>query len=203
MSDTQWYVAINGSPRGPILLWDLQVAAAAGEINDGTLVWTTGLADWRHASEVDGLLPRSNAPGPRTVEPTSLPPLPAADLAAGDATRLGVWACLAIAGMHALGGLASLLLKTGFLSFERLTHEQAFVSATNNMAVAVAFLAIAYLYDAKGHVLVPILGLLLFGAEVVAKIGTGHFEPVWMVAYSALTLLFAASVKVKRSLRRH
>lgn len=201
MSNSLWFVAIGGSAQGPMAFSDLRVAAACGSIDGNTLVWADGLPDWCPAVRVDGLLPRSTdrdatQPG-QVAPPTDIDE----DFPSREAKRLGVWSCLALAGMHALGGLASLFLKTGFLSFERLTTDQAFVSATNNMAVAVAFLAIAYLYDAKGHVLIPIFGLLLFGAEVVAKIDSGMFAPVWLLAYAALALMFAASIKASQSLK--
>lgn len=205
MPSTEWYVAVDGAPEGPLPLAALQAAAASGVIDRSTLVWTSGLAAWQRADEVEGLFAtqEASASDPATTGGAVIDGgAHGGDRSLRGENRLGVWAFLALSGMHALGAFGSLFLKTGLPSYDRLTTEQAFVAATNDMAVAVAFLAIAYLYEAKGHVVIPILGLLAFGAEVLGRIGTGEFAPVWLIAYTALALLFAASVKLATSRRR-
>lgn len=190
MSDASWYYAADGEARGPLTFGDLRETAARGEIVAATLVWTTGLADWQPAETIDGLFERAaGSPGYNTSDLR-------VDRKARAARRLATWACLALSGMHALGAFGSLFLKTGFLSYERLSNEQAFVAATNNMAVAVAFLAIAYLYEKKGHTLIPVAGLVLFGAEVVLKIHSGQFAPSWLLGYAIFALMFVASLGV-------
>ena len=190
MSDPAWYYAADGEARGPFTFAELRATAAHGEIRPATLIWTTGLSDWQRAETIDGFFDRGASSVVHNADDLHL------DHKARAARRLGVWACLALSGMHALGAFSSLFLKTGFLSYERLSNEQAFVAATNNMAFAVAFLAIAYLYERKGHTLIPVAGLVLFGVEVVLKIHSGQFAPAWFLGYAALALIFTASLGV-------
>ena len=51
----QWYVAIDGEQVGPMLAPTLQVRYMAQEIDDDTLVWSTGMADWQVLPQVPGL----------------------------------------------------------------------------------------------------------------------------------------------------
>ena len=51
----QWYVAIDGEQVGPMLAPTLQVRYMAQEIDDETLVWSTGMADWQVLQDVAGL----------------------------------------------------------------------------------------------------------------------------------------------------
>lgn len=190
MSDPAWYYAADGEARGPFTFAELRATAARGEIRAATLVWATGLTDWQRAETIDGLFGRAASSARYYADDSRI------DRKARAARRLCVWACLALSGMHALGAFGSLFLKTGFLSYERLSSEQAFVAATNNMAVAVALLAIAYLYERKGHTLIPVAGLVLFGVEVVLKIHSGQFAPAWFLGYAALALIFATSLGV-------
>lgn len=197
MTDTtEWYVAIDGRAHGPVSFADIKAAAAAGEMTNDQLLWNAALADWRPAIEIHGLL----SSDPTKHAEVSMP------AAAGEsheqvAHRLGVWLCLALAGMHALGAIAVLVFKLGFLSHERLSADQAYVAAINNMAVAVAFLTIAYLYDAKKSVFIPVFGVLLFGAEIGMKVASGQFAIVWLLAYTCLGLMFLASMKAAGVLR--
>ncbi|MCP4679920.1 MAG: DUF4339 domain-containing protein, partial [Deltaproteobacteria bacterium] len=55
----QWFVAINGSPVGPISARKVHTHKQAGRVTDGSLVWKEGMADWiplRDCKEVVGLL---------------------------------------------------------------------------------------------------------------------------------------------------
>src|SRR5690606_30992257 len=44
---SEWYVAINGVPVGPVRLSELRRKAAAGAVTEDSLCWQEGLEDWR------------------------------------------------------------------------------------------------------------------------------------------------------------
>jgi hypothetical protein len=50
-----WFYAREGSHQGPVHLADLQRMAVAGEIQQNTLVWKSGLVDWIPAHQAPGL----------------------------------------------------------------------------------------------------------------------------------------------------
>lgn len=92
-----WYVAIGGAPVGPIALAEVVAKAREGLVNDRSLAWREGLAEWQPVAQLPELLeaigpalqaapaPRSAAfpPAPATVVPGVASPVvaPAAPLA--------------------------------------------------------------------------------------------------------------------------
>ncbi len=49
---SQWYYSLGGQRIGPVSWLELSSLAKVGEINDATLVWREGMADWRPALQV-------------------------------------------------------------------------------------------------------------------------------------------------------
>lgn len=72
--DSVWYYVSNGNQVGPVSLFDLKQAAAAGKFTPNDLVWQEGTPDWVAASTVVGLFPATGAP-PKPPQP-SAPPQP-------------------------------------------------------------------------------------------------------------------------------
>ncbi len=54
-----WYYAHAGKRFGPITTEQLRDLALIWQISRDDLVWRRGMSEWRHAGEVDGLLPAS------------------------------------------------------------------------------------------------------------------------------------------------
>lgn len=50
-----FHVAINGQSQGPYPLTELKNLVTNGSVNQESLVWTDGMANWQKASEVDGV----------------------------------------------------------------------------------------------------------------------------------------------------
>ncbi|MFM7159833.1 MAG: SPFH domain-containing protein [Planctomycetaceae bacterium] len=65
----QWHVALKGQQRGPYSTEKVVAAIGSGKIQAGTLVWTTGMAEWAPAGQVPAL---ASAFGPG--QPPPLPP---------------------------------------------------------------------------------------------------------------------------------
>jgi len=77
MAEEDWYYAEGDTPQGPFTRPEFEALARGGKIVSATLVWCTGMDDWRPASEVvPGLL--SSAPPPPPPPPSSTPPPPVA-----------------------------------------------------------------------------------------------------------------------------
>lgn len=74
-SDPVWYYLVNGVQTGPVLLAELQVAAAEGKLSPPDLVWQEGTADWVPARTVAGLF-AAPQPQPDTAPSTVHPALP-------------------------------------------------------------------------------------------------------------------------------
>jgi predicted Zn finger-like uncharacterized protein len=56
-----WFVAVDGTPAGPVAAVGIHRYRQAGKVNDGSLVWKEGLPDWiplRNSKELVGLLAR-------------------------------------------------------------------------------------------------------------------------------------------------
>ena len=61
----QWYVSTDGKKRtGPYSEIQLLKAAASGQIDKETLVWTQQLKEWKRAGDIQGLLPNQPPPLP-------------------------------------------------------------------------------------------------------------------------------------------
>jgi uncharacterized membrane protein YhaH (DUF805 family) len=55
-STDAWFYTASGERIGPVTLADLRVLAASGELNPRLdLCWTSGMADWLPAGEIEGL----------------------------------------------------------------------------------------------------------------------------------------------------
>lgn len=50
-----WYVAVDGASKGPYTTSQIQSGIASGEVNDQTLVWKNGMANWLAAKTVGPL----------------------------------------------------------------------------------------------------------------------------------------------------
>jgi predicted Zn finger-like uncharacterized protein len=51
----EWYAAINSVPVGPIRMAELRRKAAAGTVNEDTLVWQEGMEEWRPVRSIPEL----------------------------------------------------------------------------------------------------------------------------------------------------
>jgi hypothetical protein len=56
MSDRSWFCASQGQQHGPYPEAQLREFIARGAVTADTLVWTEGMADWRRADEIPGLM---------------------------------------------------------------------------------------------------------------------------------------------------
>ena len=74
---SEWYVAINGVPVGPVRVSELRRKASMGAVTEDSLVWQEGLEEWRPVRSVTELaqLVREAAAGGR---PSLIPPEPRA-----------------------------------------------------------------------------------------------------------------------------
>lgn len=50
-----WHIAVNGQPQGPYSIEQVAAAAAQGQVNAQTLVWSQGMANWAPAGQVPAL----------------------------------------------------------------------------------------------------------------------------------------------------
>jgi uncharacterized RDD family membrane protein YckC len=57
MSNTGWYVGIQGQQYGPMSLQDVQAMVADGRVQADTMVWCEGMADWVQARTLPQLWP--------------------------------------------------------------------------------------------------------------------------------------------------
>lgn len=90
--NTEWYVAINGVPVGPIRIGEIKRKASTGAITDDSLCWQEGMEEWRavRATELATVVREAHASGrpslltppPTDVRPTASPPVVAAKPAA-------------------------------------------------------------------------------------------------------------------------
>jgi len=55
MSESKWYVAIDGKQRGPISSLDLRKLVKLKRLNPSDLLWKEGLSDWVEAGSIQGL----------------------------------------------------------------------------------------------------------------------------------------------------
>lgn len=72
-----YHVAVNGQPTGPFDIATLTQMVAAGSLLKESLVWTTGMAQWSKAGEVDELkaiFPQT--PPPIPGDGSDIPPIP-------------------------------------------------------------------------------------------------------------------------------
>jgi hypothetical protein len=69
MPDQSWFFAFQGQQQGPYPEAQLHQFIASGRVTADTLVWTEGMAGWRKAGEIPGLL----AGGPRAVAQSGAP----------------------------------------------------------------------------------------------------------------------------------
>ncbi len=49
-----WYYAHNGERKGPVTPAEFQALVASGTVNDNTLVWRDGMANWQPYADVKG-----------------------------------------------------------------------------------------------------------------------------------------------------
>jgi hypothetical protein len=68
----EWYYAQQGQQRGPVDGGQLKKLAAAGTLAPTDLVWREGMADWKPASEIKGLLFPAQ-PSQTAATPTGVP----------------------------------------------------------------------------------------------------------------------------------
>ena len=55
--EAHWYYAVGDAPIGPLSFDELVSTARSGQLARNALVWSTGMSDWRSASEINGLWP--------------------------------------------------------------------------------------------------------------------------------------------------
>lgn len=64
MSD-QWFYARSGQQFGPVTFEEVRGTARNGVLGPDDYVWSSGMADWKPARDIDGLFDRPNyPPGP-------------------------------------------------------------------------------------------------------------------------------------------
>ena len=51
----QWHVAVDGQTRGPYSIEQLVAAIGAGNVGQGTMVWTAAIGGWTPAGQVPQL----------------------------------------------------------------------------------------------------------------------------------------------------
>lgn len=87
----QWFVAIDGSPVGPISEADVRGHVGNGKINVDSLAWREGLGDWRRAADVPELAHLFVPAKARNGQPVSgiqaRTPMPSVDLEPRAATN--------------------------------------------------------------------------------------------------------------------
>jgi len=70
MSESKWYVAIDGKQRGPISSLDLRKLVKLKRLKPSDLLWKEGLSDWVEAGSIQGLF----APVSSSKRPSKSPP---------------------------------------------------------------------------------------------------------------------------------
>jgi hypothetical protein len=73
MPDRSWFYASQGQQRGPYPEVQLREFIARGAVTADTLVWSEGMADWRRAGEIPGLM--AGASNPPTLPQSGPPPV--------------------------------------------------------------------------------------------------------------------------------
>jgi uncharacterized RDD family membrane protein YckC len=74
MANGDWYYAQGGQQQGPVPLETLRQMYAAGQVQPGDLVWTSGMPNWLAASSVPALTAAPAAPGmPAPQQPYGTP----------------------------------------------------------------------------------------------------------------------------------
>jgi GYF domain 2 len=90
MSNRAWFYASEGQQQGPYPEAQLRELIARGAVTADTLVWTEGMADWRKAGEIPGLL--SGDSGPPGVPRLGGPLVDAGDQGGGPLSiEFGIW----------------------------------------------------------------------------------------------------------------
>lgn len=74
---SNWYYALGDDEIGPIPAAELKSLAMDGTIRRATLVWKEGMADWKAASEIPGLLPAAEPKARQTAARSSAGQRPA------------------------------------------------------------------------------------------------------------------------------
>ena len=69
----QWYMAIGGHQVGPVSQDEILANLRNGSIDNDTLVFTSGMANWLPLKDVPAFAPFVDAPAPAGVVP--LPPV--------------------------------------------------------------------------------------------------------------------------------
>jgi len=72
----EWYYTKDGQKYGPLSAAELKELARSGQLAPTDMVWKAGMAEWKVASSVKGLLPASAPASPLPASPAS--PEPAA-----------------------------------------------------------------------------------------------------------------------------
>ncbi len=78
---TNWYIAVNGQQEGPFDQGTMVQKIRAGQINDGTLVFGDGMANWTALSEVPAL--KQAAAQPASAPAPAAAPAPTAASSGG------------------------------------------------------------------------------------------------------------------------
>ena len=73
----EWHYANNGKQLGPISASDLKALAASGKLLPSDMLWKEGMAAWKPASSIQGLLPAAPKAGPPPLQAAApIPPAP-------------------------------------------------------------------------------------------------------------------------------
>jgi hypothetical protein len=90
MADRSWFFASDGKQLGPYPEPEFRSFVANGTIRGDTLVWTEGMANWRKAAEIPGLM--SGGSSPPTVSQAGGPPPSRGGYAGGPiSVDFGIW----------------------------------------------------------------------------------------------------------------
>jgi hypothetical protein len=70
--DDSWYYAVGDQQQGPVSRSTLQQLLRSGQLSPDSEVWTSGMACWERAGNVQGLLPAMTSPGSKQTAPSAL-----------------------------------------------------------------------------------------------------------------------------------
>jgi hypothetical protein len=70
----EWHYATDGNQHGPVSASELKQLAVSGTLGPSDLVWKEGMGEWKPASRVKGLFPKSDESSKSATPPKQPPP---------------------------------------------------------------------------------------------------------------------------------
>lgn len=143
----EWYYTQGDRKIGPIPETELKQLAASGQLSATDLVWRDGMADWRAAGSVKGLLPKSVGGPPPVPGGASRGALPSAEDAVARLAERVKFLDLKFqqfATPHLIGVVFALALVVLLISFVYWTDHALTVLTAKKAAFAIVGLVIAH-----------------------------------------------------------